>query len=238
MISAAHAGIYGIAHSIVGLISLITQAINYALIPFTMQSIKAKNYGGLKNITSGCVLLVAVVCTGVTLFAREGILIFATKEYLDAVWFIPPIATSVLFSFIYGILGNIMLYYEKSWQMSFITIICALINIATNYFGIKAFGYIAAGYTTLICSVIQMLAYYFVVGKYEKNLKQIFDIKIFVLIVLAFAVIFVYSLIFSENTWARLGLIFAIIVIVAVFHKKIVKLFKLMLKKSEKAENE
>ncbi len=232
MISSAHAGIYSIAHSITGLISLITGAINSALIPFTLQSVKAQNYGSLKKVTAGCTILVAVVCAGVTLFAREGILIFATREYLDAVWFIPPLAMSVLFSFVYGIVGNIMYYYEKTWQMSAITIICAAVNLISNYFGIKYLGYIAAGYTTLGCSVIQMLAYYFVVRKYEKNLHKIFDIKIFALIVFAFAIIFIYSLIFNGIIWARLGLILAIIILVIVFRKKIIALFKSMRKKS------
>ena len=163
MVSTAHVGIYGIAHSITGLISIITQAINSALIPYTLQSIKSKNFKGLKNTITGCTALVAVVCMGVMLFAREGILIFATKEYLDAVRFIPPLSMATLFAFIYGIVGNIMFYYEKTWQMSVITICCAVVNLITNYFGIKYFGYIAAGYTTLLCGAIQAISYYFVV---------------------------------------------------------------------------
>ena len=223
-------GIYSIAHSITGLISVITQAINYALIPYTLQAIKAKNFKGLKNTITGCTVLVTVVCIGVMLFAREGILIFATKEYLDAVWFIPPLTMATLFAFMSGIVGHIMFSYEKTWQMSAITICCALINLVTNSFGIKYFGYIAAGYTTLLCGAIQMIAYYFVVKHYEKYLKEIIDLKAFFLIIITYLGFMVYSMIFTYNIWARIGLICVILLGLILFHKKIIKLFKSMKK--------
>ena len=236
MIGKVQAGIYGIAHSITGLISIITQAINYALIPYTMQSVKAKNYKGLKKITTGCTILVAIVCIGVMLFAREGILIFATKDYLDAVWFIPTLTMATLFSFVYGVIGNVMFYYEKTWQMSAITIICAVINLVSNYFGIKYFGYIAAGYTTLLCSAIQMFAYYFIVKRYEKNLNEIVDIRYFIVVIAIYVGFMAYSMVFYNNLFARLGLLLTVLVCVAVFRKKIVNLFKSMLNKEKSNE--
>ncbi len=236
MIGTAQAGIYGIAHSITGLIGLVTQAINSALIPFTLQSIKKKNFAGLKNTITICSILAAVVCIGVMLFAREGILIFATKDYLDAVWFIPPLTMSVLFSFIYGIVGNIMFYHEKTWQMSVITVILSLINIVLNYFGIKRFGYLAAGYTTLICSFLQMIMYYFVVRRYEKDLNKIIDLRMFLVIVLVYVGFMIYSMVFSNNIWARGGLLLFVILFVIIFHKKIIALFKNMKKKEEQTQ--
>ncbi|MBE7077429.1 MAG: polysaccharide biosynthesis protein [Clostridiales bacterium] len=237
MVGTAQAGIYGIAHSITGLVSIITQAINYALIPFTLQSIKAKKFGSLKNVTTGCTALVAVVCIGVMLFAREGIMIFATKEYIDAVWFIPPLTMSVLFSFITGIIGNILFYYEKTWQMSAITITCAIINLVTNFFGIKYFGDIAAGYTTLGCSFIQLLLYYFVVRRYEKNLNKIVDLRWFFAIMIVYVGFMVYSMVFQNIFWARAGLLFAVLLAVVILHKKIIELIKSMLQKEKTEDN-
>ena len=193
-----------------------------------MQSIKSGNFKGLKQTISACVALVAVVCACVVLFAKEGILVFATKEYIDAVWFIAPLALSTLFSFIYGIIGNIMFYYEKTWQMSVITMVTAGINIVTNYFGIKWFGSIAAGYTTLICSVLQVFAYYCVVSRYEKNLKQIIDMKLFAIIVVVFVFIMTYSMVFYNNFWFRFCLLSIIVVITLIMRKKIIDVFKSM----------
>ena len=181
-----------------------------------------------------CTMLVAVVCACVVLFAKEGILIFATKEYIDAVWFIPPLAMATLFSFIYGILGNIMFYYEKTWQMSLITIICAVVNIVTNYFGIKYFGYLAAGYTTLGCSMLQMLLCYFVARKYEKNLNQIVDLRCFFLIIGSYVVVMVYAMILHNIFWARLGLLAVVLLTVVILHKKIIAMFKTMKSETKK----
>ena len=233
MVGPASAGIYSISHSITGLVSIITLAINQSLIPYTLQSIKKGDFKGLKKVVSGCCVLVAIVCICVMLFAKEGIMIFATEKYLGAIDFIPPLTLSVLFSFICGIVGNIMFYYEKTWQMSAITITCALLNIILNYFGIKYFGYIAAGYTTLICSVLQLVVYYFTVKKYEKNLKEIVDLRYFIAIVVAYVVLMIYSIIFKNLFFARLSLVLIVIILVAVFHKKIINFLKMIKKKQE-----
>lgn len=233
MVGPASAGIYSISHSITGLVSIITQAINQSLIPYTLQSIKKGDFKGLKKVISGCSLLVAIVCICVMLFAKEGIMIFATEKYLGAIDFIPPLTMSVLFSFICGIVGNIMFYYEKTWQMSAITISCALLNIILNYFGIIYFGYVAAGYTTLICSIVRLILYYLVVKRYEKNLSQIVDMRVFLLIVIAFAIFMIYAIIFSNDIWFRLGLLGVIAILLIIFHKKIINLFKSMKRKEE-----
>lgn len=231
MISTASAGFYGIAHSITGLISIITQSVNYSLIPYTLQAVKAEDVKGLRRTTSSCVAIVSVVCLGVMLFAKEGILIFATKDYIDAVWFIAPLTLSVLFSFLYGIIGNIMFYYEKTWQMSAITISCAVINIALNYFGIKAFGAIAAGYTTLICSVIQVVLCYLIAGKYEKNINKIVDLKFMGLVTLIYILLMVYSMVFYDNFLMRFGLIVVVGIVLLLLRNKIIAMFKTMLAK-------
>ena len=235
MISTVAAGFYGIAHSITGLISIITQSVNYSLIPYTLQSVKVGDVKGLRKTTSACVAIVSVVCLGVMLFAKEGILIFATKEYMDAVWFIAPLTLSVMFSFLYGIIGNIMFYYEKTWQMSATTIACSILNIVLNYFGIKMFGAVAAGYTTLICSIIQVVVYYFIVRKYEKNINQIIDLRFMGLLSVVYAALMIYSMIFYDYFIMRFGLIVVVGIVVILLRNKIIALFKSMMKKKENA---
>jgi O-antigen/teichoic acid export membrane protein len=126
-----------------------------------------------------------------------------------------------------------MFYYEKTWEMSLITIICAVVNIVTNYFGIKYIGYLAAGYTTLGCSMLQMLLCYFIVRKYEKNLKQIVDLRWFFLIIVSYLVVMGYSIIFHDIFWARLGLLVAVLLAVLILHKKIIKMFMSMKDKNK-----
>ena len=106
-------------------------------------------------------------------------------------------------------------------------------------FCIKKWGYVAAGYTTLISSTLGFIIYYFVVKKYEPNFNKIIDVKLLILIFLMYGFIVVYSIIFAEVLLARIILIVAILITVCIFSKKIINFFKTMLsKKQEDSENE
>lgn len=238
MFNAAAAGLYSIAHSITGVINLITRAINSSLIPYTLQAIKKGTVKKLYNVILGCSTMVAVVCELVILFAREVILIFATKDYMDAVWFVAPLAFAVQVSFVTSLVGNIMFYYEKSKEMSAATMICAVCNIALNYGGIKLFGPYAVGYATLISSFIRFFIYYFVTKKYEKNLDEIINLKALIFIFLCFAVLMVYGIVFWNNLLMKIMLLVVILVLVLVFKNKIIGMFKNMKKKDETTDGQ
>lgn len=230
-IGAASAGLYSIAHSITGVVSIITQSINSSLIPYTLQSIKNGTVKKLNSVVLGCSALVAVVCELIVLFAREGILVFATEEYMDAVWFVAPLAFSVQISFVTGLVGNIMFYYEKTKEMSTITMIIAVINIVLNFTGIKLFGYVAVGYATLITNFIKFLMTYSAVKKYEKNLDEIINLKLLMVIFAAFAVLMIYGLIFWNNLIMKIALLVVIMILAIIFRKNIINLFTTMKKK-------
>lgn len=222
----AQAGIYSIANSITGLISIITQAINQSLIPYTLQSIKKKSIHKLYQVVLGCTALVSGVCILVVLFAREGVLIFATKDYIEAVWFMAPLVLATQLSFVSGLIGNIIFYYEKTQYMSMITMVCAAINIITNIFGIQLFGYIAAGYTTLLSSFINMMLYYWCAKKFEQELHNIINLKWLFSIFVVTIIFIVYGMVFNDNLIMKLLLVFLILVVGFIFKNKIVDMIK------------
>ncbi len=230
-VSAASAGLYSIAGSITGIISIITQSINSSLIPYTLQSIKKGSVQSLYKTILGCSLLVSVVCEFVILFAREGILIFATPEYMDAVWFVAPLAFTVQVSFVTGLVGNIIFYYEKTKQMSLATMATAVLNIILNYVGIKLFGFVAVGYATLITSFFHFAAYYFLAKKYEKNLDQIINIKILSLIFAAFGILMIFGLVFLDKLILKILLLAILLILVIIFKNKIIDLISTISKK-------
>ena len=116
-------------------------------------------------------------------------------------------------------------------EMSVITMSIAVVNIVTNFLGILWFGPIAAGYTTLICSLLQALSYYFVVKKSEKNLSEIIDIKLLAFIIVCYVGVMVYSMIFYDSFWLRAGLVAVVILAICILRKKIISVFKNMKKK-------
>lgn len=224
MVGKAEAGIYSVAHSITGLVSIVTGAINNSLIPYTLQSIKKQAFQGLRNTITGCTLLVSVFCIGVVMFAKEGILIFATEEYLSAVNFIVPLSLAVVLELVSGIVGNIVFYYEKTAFMSRATIITAVLNIVLNYLGIRYFGFAAAGYTTAICALIKLALYYSGARKYEANIRQIIDIKLLAAIFVAFLAFAVYGALFADHFVLRLGLVLALLIVLLIKRKAIFQL--------------
>ena len=231
MVSSAAAGIYSIAHSITGVIGIITQSINYSLIPYTLQSIKAKNTKGLSRTITGCSGLVSILCVGLMLFAKEGILIFATGDYLDALYFLLPLLFATQIDFIAGVVGNIIYYYEKTKYMTITTLTCAAINIVANYFGIKWFGFIAAGYTTLASSFLRLILCYFFTLKCDKNVKNIVNLKFLFVIFAITGGFLIYARLFYDILWARIVLVAVIIVLIIIFRNRIIGLFRKMKKK-------
>lgn len=238
MVGAAAAGIYSVAHSITGFIGIVTQSINYSLIPYTLQSLKAKNIKGLSDIIIGCSILVSTVCILLMLFAKEGILIFATSDYLDAIYFLLPLLFATQIDFIAGIIGNTIYYFEKTQYLSISTIICSVINIVANYFGIKMFGYFAAGYTTLICSVLRLILYYLFACKCDKIVYSIVNLKFLFLIFIITVCFLIYARIFYNILWVRLLLVGLIIVLLLVFRRKLIDIFKKMSNKEHLATNQ
>ncbi len=228
MISRESAGLYSIAHSITGVVSIVTQAINSSLIPYTLQSIKKNKLKNLYMTVLGCSALVGVICIGIVLFAKEGILIFATQEYMDAIWFIAPLAFSVLISFVAGLVGNILFYYEKTSYMSTISITCGVTNLVLNGIGLTLFGALAVGYTTLICSFLQMILYYLCARKFEKNLDKIINLKLLFCIYGAFAVLMVYAMLFYNSFVMKFALVLVILIAMVVFKNRIIGMLKTM----------
>lgn len=96
------------------MMTLITNAINASLTPYIYQSIKRNNITNVRKVTNYLLVLMVLLCFGVMLIAPELIRIFATKEYYEAIWIIPPVAVSVFFMFLYNLFGNIEFYYEKT----------------------------------------------------------------------------------------------------------------------------
>ena len=127
------------------------------------------------------IVLVLVFCSFMMLTGPELIKIFATKEYLDAIWIIPPISLSVFFMFGYVIFSTVEFYYEKTSFAVAASGMAAVINVILNYIFIKSYGYYAAGYTTVLGYILLMAAHYvFFAGIVKKHpeIKGIYNIRL------------------------------------------------------------
>ena len=144
---------YGVAYTIGMLITMITQSINSAYTPSIYRSIKKKEIKRIINVNYKLLCFVSLLILTIFMVIPEIVLIFGGRKYIESTYSVYPITVSVLFIFMYTLFANIELYYGIRKYVTIGTCLSAIFNIILNFIFIQKFGYIAAGYTTLICYI-------------------------------------------------------------------------------------
>lgn len=139
----------------------------------------------------------------------------------------PPVALSVYFMFLYPLFGNIEMYYGKTKMVMMVSTIGAILNIVLNYVFIPKFGFVAAGYTTLICYIIYCVMHYLSAKKiFVKigEIREVYDLKFIcafsgtmIIGTMLITMIYVYAVI-------RWMLIICICILGVINRKKILKM--------------
>ena len=162
-------------------------------------------------------------------FGPELIKLFATEEYYDAIWVMPPVAASVFFMFLYPLFANIEFYYEKTKFVMVASCSGALLNILLNYIFIGLYGYYAAGYTTLICYMFFSFAHYLAYKKIVDNnseLEEIYDIKFIIALSVFVLAMMGIMIVGYSYTWLRYTIL--LVMVIVLFKNKTEILNKLM----------
>lgn len=161
MAGEAEAGIYSLAYSIAQLMSMVNDALNKTMSPWLYQKIRDKKYTDISKVVYISLAIVGVCNIFLIAIAPEIVAIFAPKEYYDAIYVIVPVALSGFFTYMYLCFAPFEFYYEKRIWTTIGTLTSALINLVLNLIFIPIFGYMAAGYTTLIAYAVNALMHYF-----------------------------------------------------------------------------
>lgn len=224
MVGEREAGLYSLVYSIAMILAMLNTSIQQAFNPWLYRKIKAAEYDGIGKTSYTILSIVAFVNLIFILFAPETVRIFAPAEYLEAVWAMPPVTMSVFFMFMYSLFADFEFYYEKTIFIALASVFGAILNILLNWFCIPRFGYIAAGYTTLICYALFVAAHYYAmriicqqkIGNQKIYKPQIIVSISFVFMVLGFAIIPLYS--YSIIKYLLFG---TAILMIFLFRKKI-----------------
>lgn len=165
IVGQGEAGIYGLAYSLAQIMLIVNAAIVQTISPWFYEKLKEKNYEMIAPISYIGILFVAGTNIVLIAFAPEAVAIFAPKEYYAAIWVIPPIAMSSIFLFMYDLFSKYEFYYERTVFIMVASIIGAILNIILNFIFITSFGYIMAGYTTLVCYLLYAAGHYWFMNK-------------------------------------------------------------------------
>lgn len=210
------AGVYSLAYSMAMILSMINTSILQAIRPWVFQRIKAGEKEKIQPVVVSAILVVAFCNIMLISFAPELVAIFAPGSYSGAIDLMPPITLAVLFAFLYNLFVDIEMYFEKTKSVMNIAIVCAAINLITNYFGIMWFGYAAVAYTTLACYILMAILHYCSMERMlrKNNIKgKIYDAKIIVAISLAYVLIGTVMSVLSGHLFLRL-IVMAILAVV------------------------
>lgn len=228
LINASATAFYSVAYSIAAVVTIIWSAANASLIPFTYENCKKGNFGAISKVTMPILALFAVACLFIILLAPEIISLMATGDYREAAYAIPPIVGGVFFQVQYFMYANVLYYYKKPRYVMYASVTAAVLNIVLNYIFIPKFGYIAAGYTTLICYLLQAIIDYIAMRKFVG--QSIYNMKF----VLGLSASLIFISTFSNLTYnyfiIRYAIIATMLVFAFIYRKRIINMFTILKK--------
>lgn len=233
MVNEESAGIYSIAYSVAQLMTLFSAAASQTMGPWVYQMIKEKRIHAIKNVAYGVLALFATLNVLLVAFAPEIVALFAPPSYYEAIWVIPPVVMSTFFMFAYDLFSKFAFYYEKTYYVTGATLFGAILNVGLNLVFIRRFGYIAAGYTTLVCYIVFAVAHYCFMTKIcKKHLDGVrpYSLKILVGIAALFMAICIVLTLAYNYVWLRYGIILAVVLACIIERKRIVSVLTSVLK--------
>ncbi len=230
------AAIYGVAYNLAMVLILVLNAINNAYTPWLYKKIDEKKPQENKKISAYIALLMAVLLSGIIWLAPEIIYVMAGKNYSAAKWVVPPVAASLLLLLYTQFSNNVEFLYKKKFYLIIASLVPAVVNIVLNYIFIPKFGFLAAGYTTLVSYLLFALISYLFIIKYLKKgqeLYGLFNVKILLLILAGFIGVNILGMALYNFLIARIIVMVVVLIALIIFRKKIFALIKSLKSKGE-----
>lgn len=214
MLGYSKAGIYSLAYNLAMVLTLVNTSILNAFNPWMYQRIKKGEYEKIAPVSYVLLGVIAVAALGLIAIAPELVSIFAPREYYETIWVIPPVTAGMFFLFMYSLYANFEFYFEKTRMMTIVSTIGGIVNIILNYIFIPIWGYMAAGYTTLLCYMLYAIAHYWgmknIIKDRLSNIK-IYDMKVIIEITVIFLFLSGIMMCFYDKIIARYCLLLLVL---------------------------
>ena len=170
--------LYSIAAIVSHIVVILIDSMNKAWAPWFLDVLKAKNLEQIKEASRVYFFVFVFLLFTMILIGPEIILILGGEKYKESINVLLPLLLGGLFQFVYTMYIQIEFFEKKMTVISMATICAAVSNIVLNYLFIPVFGYIAAGYTTLIGYILLFIIHFITVRK--MGYKNLFDDKIII----------------------------------------------------------
>ena len=229
MIGKDKAAVYGVAYTLAMILTFVLSAINNSYVPWFYGKIKEGKQEENKVVSLYIAGIMAVLLLGVIWFAPEMIMILGGKEYIEAVYVVPPVALSLLLLFYSQLFINVEFFYEEKGKLVWASISAALVNLVLNWIFIGRFGFVAAAYTTLISYILFVVGNYCTMKQLLKEKKQedkSYDYKGLLLILGGFIVVSVIGTMLFSWLWIRIIIAALVLIIILLSRKSLIRVYK------------
>jgi O-antigen/teichoic acid export membrane protein len=160
LVGKQEAGIYALAAILSAIGILLWRALSVMFNPFVNAKLGSREFTKIREAVKPLMLVVGVLCVIASLAAPEIIRVLATEEYLAGVYVVPPVAAGIFIHAMYDTFAAVSFFHKKSTRIMTATLTAAAVNLVGNFICINAFGYIAAGYVTLISNLVLTAMHY------------------------------------------------------------------------------
>lgn len=225
------AGIYTLAYQIAMILYIVTSGVNDAYAPWMYKQLKYNAYEKIEYISNILLFSFSIIALPIILIAPEIVNFLGTEEYYSAVYVIPPVVISAISSVAYSMYGGILFFYEKTNYVSIASFSGAILNVVLNYLLIPKFGFIMAGITTVISSVVMMACNYCfmrIVCKKNRINAKVYRISVALSLVLALSLTSYIAIVIYPFTLIRYLIIIALIGIILWKKDDFISLFALL----------
>lgn len=228
MCGAGFAGIYSVAYNSAGVVYIVNQALSASYNPWLLQRLKSERYEGVKDVVNAILLGYVLLLFLLILFAPEIMKIMAPAEYQEGIYIIPPVACSMFFIMLFNVFAPVEHFSLKTKFIALASTVSAIAKVVLNLFFIAAVGYLAAGYTTLVCYILYAYAHYVYMKRVcVKNMNgaKIFDEHFILLLSFVVVALSILTACLYEYVFVRYTLILTLVILLFFKRKKFINVY-------------
>lgn len=225
------AAMYGVAYNLAMMLTFVLNAINTSYVPWFYGKIKEHKQKENQVISLLLAGMMALLLLAVIWYAPEIILIMAGNQYQEAIWAVAPVSMSLLLLFYAQLFINVAFYYEEKKALVGTSIGAALVNIVLNALLIPVYGFVAAGYTTLLSYLIFAFANCLAMRKIlrQRNIEDAaYNYRMLLLILVGFMAAGFLGVALYAHLISRIVITLIVLVIILVNSKKCITMFQSM----------
>ena len=193
--------LYSVAYTCGAVVTLLISALNTAFSPWLGEKLNGEHYNEIRKISKPYILLFTYLVCGILLFTPELLLFMGGPDYSEATAVMPPVALGCVCQFLYTLYVNVEQFKKKTLGMAVASVVATLVNYVLNALLIPAFGYVAAGYTTLLSYLTLLLIHMLLVR--HMGLAKTYPTKLVFIVIVSMGVYALFVHYLYMNTILR-----------------------------------